>query len=169
MAGALKSSSAWRRLPVYGRNCSRTLAPVGTPVWQWLDIQAGLPLITEDTKEQFVPQMANFEQMGAVSFHKGCYPGQEIVARTQYLGKVKRHLYRAHSASPMAAGQAIYSPLHAEQPCGMVVNAAPAPAGGHDALAVVQESFVGAGALQLATAGGSQIDIEPVGPGFPIP
>lgn len=152
----------WQELQSHAR-------PVGTPVWQWLDIQAGLPLITEDTKEQFVPQMANFEQMGAVSFHKGCYPGQEIVARTQYLGKVKRHLYRAHSASPMAAGQAIYSPLHAEQPCGMVVNAAPAPAGGHDALAVVQESFVGAGALQLATAGGSQIDIEPVGPGFPIP
>lgn len=143
--------------------------PVGTPVWQWLDIQAGVPLITEGTKEQFVPQMANFEQLGAVSFHKGCYPGQEIVARTQYLGKVKRHLYRAHSVSPMAAGQAIYSPLHADQPCGMVVNAAPAPAGGHDALAVIQESFVGAGALQLAAAGGSQIDIEPLGSAFPTP
>jgi folate-binding protein YgfZ len=79
-------------------------------VWQWLEIQAGIPLITERTQEEFVPQMANFEKLGAVSFHKGCYPGQEIVARTQYLGKVKRHLYRVHSASPLAAGQALYSP-----------------------------------------------------------
>ncbi len=149
----------WQRLQPHAR-------PVGTPVWHWLDIQAGVPLITEGTKEQFVPQMANFEQLGAVSFHKGCYPGQEIVARTQYLGKVKRHLYRAHSASPMAAGQAIYSEVNAEQPCGMVVNAAPAPAGGHDALVVVQESFVGVGVLQLAAAGGSPIEVEPVMPAF---
>jgi folate-binding protein YgfZ len=100
-----------------------------------------MPLITDGHQEEFVPQMANFEQLGAVSFHKGCYPGQEIIARTQYLGKVKRHLYRVHSASPMAAGQAIYSPANPEHPCGMVVNAAPAPAGGYDALAIVQESF----------------------------
>jgi hypothetical protein len=63
----------------------------------------------------------------------------------------------------MAAGQAIYSPLMPQQPCGMVVNAAPAPAGGHDALAVIQESFVCVPAgCNSATAGGSQIDIEPV-------
>jgi hypothetical protein len=65
-----------------------------------------------------------FEQLGGVSFHKGCYPGQEIIARTQYLGKVKRHLYRAHSSSPIAARQAIYSPANPEHPCGMIVNAA---------------------------------------------
>jgi folate-binding protein YgfZ len=92
----------WRQLQALAR-------PAGTAAWQWLDIQAGVPLINEQTREEFVPQMANFEKLGAVSFRKGCYPGQEIIARTQYLGKVKRHLYRAHSASPLTAGQAIYS------------------------------------------------------------
>jgi folate-binding protein YgfZ len=61
---------------------------------------AGIAADHRRTREEFVPQMANFEQLGGVSFHKGCYPGQEIVARTQYLGKVKRHLYRAHSRQP---------------------------------------------------------------------
>ncbi|MER2624899.1 MAG: folate-binding protein YgfZ [Accumulibacter sp.] len=137
--------------------------PVGSVVWQWLEIQAGIPLITERTQEQFVPQMANFEKLGAISFHKGCYPGQEIVARTQYLGKVKRHLYRVHSASPLAAGQALCSSANPEHPCGMIVNAAPAPTGGYDALAIVQEAFAAAGDLELAVPGGARIAILPPG------
>lgn len=119
---------------------SRTARPVGTPAWRWLDIQAALPLVTERTKEEFVPQMANFDQLGGVSFHKGCYPGQEVVARTQYLGKVKRHLYRVAAAQPLAAGDALFSPAEPDHACGMIVNAAPAPAGGFEALAVLQES-----------------------------
>ncbi|TLD44343.1 MAG: tRNA-modifying protein YgfZ [Accumulibacter sp.] len=145
----------WRQLQGQAR-------PAGTAAWQWLDIQAGVPLITEQTKEEFVPQMAGLEQLGAVSFRKGCYPGQEIVARTQYLGKVKRHLYRAHCASPMTAGQTIHSAGSPQQPCGMVANAAPAPAGGHDALAIIQESFAAAGGLRLGNPGGAAIDVEPV-------
>ncbi|WP_291985869.1 folate-binding protein YgfZ [Candidatus Accumulibacter sp. ACC007] len=136
--------------------------PVGTRVWQWLEIAAGVPLITDGTKEEFVPQMANFEQLGGVSFHKGCYPGQEIIARTQYLGKVKRHLYRAHSNTPIAAGTAIYSPANPEHACGMVANAAPAPAGGYDALAIVLENFVAAADLQIAAPGGAHIDLQPL-------
>lgn len=142
------------------RGLSAAARPVGSPVWQWLDIQAGIPLITERTREEFVPQMANFERLGGVSFHKGCYPGQEIIARTQYLGKVKRHLYRAHSTSPLAAGNAIYSPTSPDHPCGMVTNAAPAPAGGYDALAIVQENFVAPGKLTLAAPGGPRVDLE---------
>jgi folate-binding protein YgfZ len=145
-------SDLWQALQSHAR-------PVGSGVWQWLEIQAGIPLITERTQEEFVPQMANFEKLGAVSFHKGCYPGQEIIARTQYLGKVKRHLYRVHSASPLAAGQVLYSPANPEHPCGMVANAAPAPAGGYDALAIVQETFAAAGDLELAVPGGARIDI----------
>ena len=141
--------------------CSHA-SPVGTPVWQWLDIEAGVPLISERTQEEFVPQMADFERSGGVSFHKGCYPGQEIIARTQYLGKVKRHLYRIHSGSPIAIGDAIYSPANPEHPCGMVANAAPAPAGGYDALAIVQESFV-TDDLELAAPGGPHIDLRRVG------
>ncbi len=146
------AASLWQELRPHAR-------PVGTTVWQWLDIQAGIPLITAQTREEFVPQMANFEQLGVVSFHKGCYPGQEVIARTQYLGKVKRHLYRVHSSSPLAAGNAIYSPANPERSCGMVANAAPAPTGGFDALAIIQENCSDAGSLELATPGGPRIDV----------
>ncbi|MFC5301135.1 YgfZ/GcvT domain-containing protein [Azospira restricta] len=122
-----------------------TARPVGLPAWRWLDIRAALPLISEATKEHFVPQMANFERIGGVSFHKGCYPGQEVVARTQYLGKVKRHLYRLRSDAAMAAGDELYSEAVPDQSCGMVVSAAASPAGGHEALAVVMELAADAG------------------------
>ena len=136
--------------------------PVGTPAWHWLDIQAGIPRIVDATKEAFIPQMVNFDKIGGVSFHKGCYPGQEIVARTQYLGKVKRHLYRIHAANPLVAGASIFAPDSPDHPCGMVANAAPSPAGGYDALVVMQESFVESTNLTLGTPDGQGFVIEPV-------
>lgn len=147
VVAATVAPDLWRRLST----CAR---PAGTPAWHWLDVKAGIPLITEATKEAFVPQMANFDKIGGVSFHKGCYPGQEIVARTQYLGKVKRHLYQIHSEAPLAAGASIYAPDSPEHPCGMVANAAPSPDGGYDALAVIQENFVELAGLSLGEAGG---------------
>ena len=125
------AADLWRKLAEKAR-------PAGVPAWRWLDVEAGLPLVTTATREEFVPQMADFEKIGGVSFHKGCYPGQEIVARTQYLGKVKRHLYRLHSDQALAAGDELHSPDNPEQSCGKVVVAAPSPRGGYDALAVVQ-------------------------------
>jgi len=62
--------------------------------WYLQEIRAGRPLITAATQDQFVPQMVNLETLGAVDFHKGCYPGQEIVARAQYRGQVKRRMVR---------------------------------------------------------------------------
>lgn len=124
----------WQKLTLKAR-------PAGVPVWRWLDIQAGFPLVTLATKEEFVPQMADFEKIGGVSFHKGCYPGQEIVARTQYLGKVKRHLYRLRSTHALKAGDSLHSPDNPDQACGMVMTAAPSPTGGYEALAVVQSNF----------------------------
>ena len=85
--------------------------------------------------------MANFDKIGGVSFNKGCYPGQEIVARAQYLGKVKRHLYQLRATSAVAPGDSIYAPDDLEHPCGIIVNAAPSPDGGFAALAVLQESL----------------------------
>ena len=140
----------WTRLAASAR-------PVGTPVWQWLDIEAGIPLISEATREAFIPQMTNFDKIGGVSFHKGCYPGQEIVARTQYLGKVKRHLYRIHADGAIVAGASIFAAENPEHPCGMVANAAPSPGGGYDALAVIQESFASAKGLELDAPGGQRI------------
>lgn len=124
----------WQKLTVKAR-------PAGLPAWRWLDIQAAFPLVTLATKEEFVPQMADFEKIGGVSFHKGCYPGQEVVARTQYLGKVKRHLYRLTCAQALKAGDVLHSPDNPDQSCGMVMTAAPSPAGGYEALAVVQSNY----------------------------
>lgn len=149
------AADLWGKLAVNAR-------PVGTPAWQWLDIQAGIALITDATKEEFVPQMANFDKIGGVSFHKGCYPGQEIVARAQYLGKIKRHLYRIHASSTVVAGMSIFTPDSPEHPCGMIANAAPAPGGGYDALAVIQESFVGSGELRLDAPNVRIAIVEPV-------
>ena len=71
--------------------------PAGTQAWQWLDIREGLPTVTQPVQEEFVAQMLNFDLIGGVSFNKGCYPGQEIVARTHYLGKLKKRMYRVHA------------------------------------------------------------------------
>jgi hypothetical protein len=120
--------------------------PVGTEVWDWLRLSSGIPMITAATQEEFVPQMVNWEVLGGVSFQKGCYPGQEIVARTQYLGKLKRRMYLAHmdgNEAP-AAGDNLYTPDMEGQASGMVVNAAPAPDGGFDLLAVAQIESVAA-------------------------
>lgn len=145
----------WQKLSLKAR-------PAGVPVWHWLDVQAAFPLVTLATKEEFVPQMADFEKMGGVSFHKGCYPGQEIVARTQYLGKVKRHLYRLSTDVALAAGDELYSPENLEQASGKVVTAAPSPAGGHVALAVVQANY--AHNLRLGSRDGASVTATAVNP-----
>jgi tRNA-modifying protein YgfZ len=123
-------------------NLSKTAHPAGSVCWDWLNIRAGIPVILPATQEQFVPQMANLEVIGGVSFKKGCYPGQEIVARMQYLGKNKRRMYLAHidgDAAPQP-GDELYSADMEGQASGMVVNATRAPGGGCDLLAVVQIS-----------------------------
>ncbi len=134
----------------------------GVPAWRWLDVRAAFPLVTLATKEEFVPQMADFEKIGGVSFHKGCYPGQEIVARTQYLGKVKRHLFRLSAALPLNAGDDLYSPDNPDQSVGKVMSAAPSPTGGSVALAVVQSNF--AGNLRLGSRDGAPVDALAVNP-----
>ncbi|GLR15327.1 folate-binding protein YgfZ [Chitinimonas prasina] len=116
--------------------------PSGTAAWTLSDIRAGIPWILPETQEAFVAQMANMELIGAVSFKKGCYPGQEIVARTQYLGKLKRRTFRVSATAPMQAGQAVYSPEMNGQASGQVALAAPAGEGLWEALVVVQMASV---------------------------
>ena len=148
-------ATLWQKLTIKAR-------PAGVPAWRWLDIRAAFPLVTLATKEEFVPQMADFEKIGGVSFHKGCYPGQEVVARTQYLGKVKRHLYRLTSAVPLQAGNVLHSPDNPDQSCGMVMTAAPSPNGGYEALAVVQSNF--ASSLHLGSREGPKVESVAVNP-----
>ncbi len=108
--------------------------------WEWLDIKAGIPTILPATQEAFVPQMVNLDLIGGVSFEKGCYPGQEIVARMHYRGTLKQRMYRAGIASNERPqpGEKLYGAGFGEQACGTIVNAARAPEGGHDVLAVMQ-------------------------------
>lgn len=148
-------AALWQKLTVKAR-------PAGVPAWRWLDIQSAFPLVTLATKEEFVPQMADFEKIGGISFHKGCYPGQEIVARTQYLGKVKRHLFRLSSAQALKAGDILHSPDNPDQSCGMVMTVAPSPAGGYEALAVVQSNF--AGNVRLGSLEGPSVQAVAVNP-----
>lgn len=102
------------------------LTPTGLAAWQLTDIMAGIPSVTTATQELFVPQMINFEAIGGVSFRKGCYPGQEIVARSQYLGKLKRRMKPAIlSGTLVEIGSEIFSESDPDQACGTVVNAAP--------------------------------------------
>ena len=136
--------------------------PAGTPVWQWQAIQAGIPLITAATQEAFVPQMASFERIGGVSFQKGCYPGQEVVARTQYLGKVKRSLYRAKSSVATASGAPLFSSLTEDGQGGAVVNAAPTADGAWELLAVIPDSCASGGPVHIGTAGGPALEFLPL-------
>jgi hypothetical protein len=98
--------------------------------WTLQEIRAGRPLITSATQDQFVPQMVNFEALGGVDFRKGCYPGQEIVARAQYRGQVKRRMVHARAPAGVALqpGQEFNG--------GTVVDVAPAE-GGAELLAVM--------------------------------
>ena len=121
---------------------ARGAVPAATRVWTLGDIRAGTPWVLPATQEEFVPQMANMELIGAVSFQKGCYPGQEIVARTQYLGKLKRRTFRVRASAPMAAGEPVFSPEMNGQASGMVAMATPLADGSWEALVVVQMSSV---------------------------
>jgi folate-binding protein YgfZ len=124
--------------------------------WHLAEIRAGIPRIVAATQELFTPQMVNYElpAVGGVSFQKGCYPGQEIVARTQYLGKVKRRMYRVRLESFFPPGAEVFTPEAGEQHCGHVVLCAAAPEGGFEALLVVQSSAAEAGAVHLGKPDG---------------
>lgn len=136
---------------------------VGATNWDQQEIQEGIPAIFQTTQEQFIPQMVNLDVIGGVSFNKGCYPGQEIVARTQYLGKVKRRMYRAHladSSLQVTSGDHLFSTNTGNQACGTIVNAAPAANGGIDILAVIQISNLDNTSIHWKTLDGPQLDIQ---------
>jgi folate-binding protein YgfZ len=145
----------------YWEKLAARLRPVGTPCWDWLDIRAGIPWITAATREQFVPQMTNLELIGGVSFNKGCYPGQEIVARTQYRGTLKRRMFLAHvdAATPPLAGEPLFGLDPAAEESGVIVSASKAPDGGVDLLAVLQIGSVEAGPLHLRAADGPPLSL----------
>lgn len=146
-----------------------TLSAAAPAFWDWLDVGAGIPRITAPTQEQFVPQMINFELVGGVNFRKGCYPGQEVVARSQYRGTLKRRMWRVQGegAVPGAAAE-IFRPEDPGQPCGMIVNAAASPLGGWDGLAELKIDAA-AGALHLGAADGPALATRALPYEVPLP
>jgi len=147
---------------------ARHAKPAGFEAWQWLTIRAGVPLITSATQDRFVPQAANWDVLGGVNFQKGCYTGQEIVARTQYLGRLKERLGAFHAdATTIAPGDRLFSATFGDQPCGTVVNAASAPGGGCDLLAVLQLAAAASGDVRLRAPDGPPL--EPRSLPYPVP
>jgi len=129
----------------------------------WLsDVLAGAPWILPGAEETFVPQMVDLERVGGVSFTKGCYPGQEVVARSQHLGEVKRRLHRVRigEESLPTPGQAVRA---GDAPAGSVLYAASRPSGGVIALAVLDVSLAAQGALCLED-GRALADVERLHP-----
>ena len=143
--------------------------PAGTSCWEWLDIRAGIPWIGAETREEFIPQMANVDLIGGVSFSKGCYPGQEVVARTQFRGQVKRRMFLAHvdAASAPHAGDALFSDDLGDRGSGKVVSANAAPSGGYDLLAVVSVASKDASTVRLGSNAGPALQFRNLP--YPVP
>jgi folate-binding protein YgfZ len=129
------------------------LPALDAAAWQRLEVMSGVPRITAATVEQFVPQMINLERVGGVDFQKGCYPGQEIVARSQYRGTIKRRMHLFATDGAADAGQELFHSDDPSQPAGMVVNAANDTSGTR-LLAEVKLSALEHGTLHLGSASG---------------
>jgi folate-binding protein YgfZ len=149
------------RAPAVWSSLAATATPVGADRWAWLDIRAGLPNVVPAISEEFVPQMTNLDLLGGVSFSKGCYPGQEIVARMHYLGRLKQRMVAAHLAGQTVpqAGDKVYAASHGEQSAGTIVDARQGPNGGFDLLMVVQLGSLGQDAFHLGDLDGPVLEI----------
>ncbi len=135
------------------------LEPLSTAAWQHAEVRSGVSTITAPVIEAFVPQMLNYESVGGVNFKKGCYPGQEVVARSQFRGTLKRRAYLAHCPAPMAAGDELFQESDAAQPCAVVVQAAADASGEFDAIVSGQIAALQSQPLHLGGVTGARITL----------
>jgi hypothetical protein len=135
-------------------------ASLNIDAWRWLEVRSGIPRVTAATGEQFVPQMLNLELLGGVNFKKGCYPGQEVVARSQYRGTLKRRTYLVSSSAALAPGVEVFHSADPGQPAGMVVLAATLPDGRHAALVELKTAAAQDG--ELHATGGATLAPTPL-------
>lgn len=127
--------------------------------WLWSEVRSGVATLSQPVFEAFVPQMLNYESVGGVNFKKGCYPGQEVVARSQFRGTLKRRAFVVQASGPVAAGQEIFAPGDDEQPVGTVVQAASSPEGVVQAIVSLQLSAVSVGGLHV---GAVELQVQPL-------
>jgi folate-binding protein YgfZ len=148
---------------------AKSARPSGFRCWKWLTVRAGVPVILPATQDQFIPQAINWDAIEGVSFQKGCYTGQEIVARTQYLGRLKERTVLGHTEQPAVdAGTRLFSARFGDQPCGTVINAADAPGGGTDFLAAAQLSAAADTDLRLGAPNGPSATLLPLPYELPV-
>ncbi len=149
-------TAVWVKLyPAEGVQRGLWIAPAVAPIpfahcadpslWAWSEVRSGVAQVTLPLSGALVPQMLNYESVEAVNFKKGCYPGQEVVARSQFRGSLKRRAYLAHCEQALQIGQTIYSTVEPEEPCGLVATAAANPLGGFDAIVSIKISAFSAG------------------------
>ena len=146
----------WTRLDVHS-------APVGVSAWQLIEILTGMPHITEASTEQYVPQMINYQAIGGLSFTKGCYPGQEIVARMHYLGKLKKRMYLARvkcDEPPEVQQELVSSKSSSGSNAGHILNAAFHPDGYYAVLAVIQISDAESETIHLGSIKGPALELQ---------
>ncbi len=153
---AAQATQLWQRL-------ANKATPTDTAMWKLLAVRAGEPTVYPETVEAFVPQMTNMQLVNGLSFKKGCYTGQEVVARMQYLGKLKRRMYRAmvDSVSPPLPGNELFaSDSTSGQGAGHIVEAALSPDGGYEVLAVVEISSHDNNDVHLDSIDGPQLQFQ---------
>jgi folate-binding protein YgfZ len=137
-------------------------APVGPSAWALVDIQAGVPNILPPTSDRFVPQMLNLDLLGGVSFKKGCYPGQEVIARMHYLGTLTRRMYRLHlsrDTAPDAGEHVVSEEGGQDQPSGITLDAQRHPDGGVELLAVLRIADAEHKRLRMSGPDGDLIEL----------
>lgn len=157
--------------PAAGQPRALWVAPAGTAApqgpalsaqqWLWTEVASGIATVSLSAYELFVPQMLNYESVGGVNFKKGCYPGQEVVARSQFRGTLKRRAFIVHAANQIQAGAEVFAASDAEQATGTIVQAAPAPDGGWDAIVSMQISSAQE-ALTAGSANGEPLTLLPL-------
>ncbi|WP_092754417.1 folate-binding protein YgfZ [Rhodoferax sp. OV413] len=158
--------------PADGQARALRVAPASAPaptgptlseeLWLWSEVRSGIATVSQPIFEALVPQMLNYESVGGVNFKKGCYPGQEIVARSQFRGTLKRRAAIVHADAALMAGQKVFHSSDTEQPCGVVVQAAAAPEGGWDAIVSLQIASMQDGTLTVGSVAGHALTLLPL-------
>ena len=155
----LPDGAGTTRFLLAGASAVPPLPPLDARAWRWLEVASGIARVELATAEHFVPQMLNYELVGGVDFRKGCYPGQEVVARSQYRGTIKRRsLLFQTVAAAAAGGTEVFHSEDPSQPAGQVVMAAASAEGGSIALVEVKLAALASGSLHLATPDGALLE-----------